>query len=310
MEVRKFLHSASYRLGERVFNVSDIPEYDTRLRQLGALVESPADLGNIRATSDVYTLAQQSIAETLESAAIPPDAIDRVVVCSSHFADRFSHRNRRLSAALVSSRLKPKNLIGICGAGCADLLRGIESACNALDLSAAENVLVIGLDALPDGEPHARIRDYSLISDAAVSFIVGRSAGESSLSRPYRVIGHESTTELSKIGSPMVVSDAKDYARSGATLLERAGLRREDVRKLFGNNIFRSLKKARESAAGFTDAQMYLENVERTGHCLACDTIINLVDFGGNNDCAHYLLLAEAEGHSGALLLTGIETFA
>jgi len=52
---------------------------------------------------------------------------------------------------------------------------------------------------------------------------------------------------------------------------------------------------------------MYLESIERAGHCMSCDSIVNLVDYGGSEEPAHYILFAEADGHSSAVLLRGGE---
>lgn len=304
----KYLHSAAYRLGERRVRISDMERYEVLLRKLKIPMSTEIGLTHYCATSNIYRLVEDSIAETIDRSGVAATDIDHVVVCSSHFADAFLHRNRGLASALTNNGVFPKKVRGVSGTGCADVLCGIEMAAEMLSAT-AENVLLIGLEAFP-GESPSRLLDFAVISDAVVSLIVSNSPGNSALSGTYKIQVSESVSFVPKIGSDMTVSDAKTYGATLTSALAAAQWPLTTLTKVFASNTFRLVKKARETAIGFSEAQMYLSNVERIGHCLACDAIVNLIDYGGSNDPAHYALYAEAEGHAAAILLTGVADYA
>lgn len=305
MEQLKYLHSASYRTGENRFHISEIEGYEGRLKSMGVPVSSKLGLGYICVSADIYGLLSDTIADTIQRSGIGAAAIDSVIVCSSHFADPFSYRNRRLASALSSNRISPQSLRGVCGMGCVDLICGIEVAAIMLDAGIAKNILMIGMESSPDLEPVSRLRNYALISDAVVSFVIGCSPGRSNGSRSYTLRASKSVTIISRIGTGMNMSDAKVYARNAVDSLASEGLHIRDATKVFGSNVFQVVKLARESYAGISESQMYLKNVERIGHCLSCDSIINLVDYDKDGRASKLVLLAEAEGHVGVVFLGG-----
>ena len=302
MTPKAYLHSAAYRTGEISLRICDIDGYQATLKSLK--VPFAHELGPARfcVTEDVYQLVRESTAETVRACGLGAGAIDYVVFCSSHFAHAFNHRNRGLAAALLSNDIMPRAARGVCGLGCVDVLAGIEVALNALTLKAATHVLVIGLEAFRESLS-SRILDYAVISDAVVSFMV---SGAPRPSATLEIVDLQSLTLLPRVGSGINLKDAKAYGQTITAALESAKLQREGVVKVFGSNTFRLVKKSREGSMGFAERQMYLENIDRVGHCLACDPIVNLIDYGVGRDSGHYLLFAEAEGHASAVLLAGV----
>jgi 3-oxoacyl-[acyl-carrier-protein] synthase-3 len=305
MKENIYLHSSVYRLGETRLHISDIDAYEARLKRLKIPLAPEVGLGNFCVTEDVYRLVQEAAAETVSLSGYQPSEIDSVVFCSSHFSHPFPRRNKGLASALLSNEIAPRSIRGICGLGCTDVLCGIDTAINTLELRSATKVLVIGLEAFTEQQLSARLLDYAIISDAVVTFIVSRSPGNSPLSRPLKIAASESIAILSNVGKGMNINDAKVYGRTASATLESAKLQSDDVKKVFGSNTFLLVKKARESSAGFSPEQMYLENVERLGHCLACDPIVNMIDYCVSGDPSNYILFAEAEGYASAVLLTG-----
>jgi 3-oxoacyl-[acyl-carrier-protein] synthase-3 len=160
------------------------------------------------------------------------------------------------------------------------------------------------MEALAEEQLTSRLLAYALISDAAVSFLMKASPRASDLDESLRIVGVKSITMISRIGSGMNIRDGKEYGRATANVLDTAAVPKSEVTKLFANNTFVPVKLYRESSAGFSRQQMYLDNVERVGHCLACDPILNLVDFDQGRRRVCYILAAEAEGHASAVLLT------
>lgn len=306
---QRYLHSVAYRLGEIRSHISEMAGHKMLLKSAGIPLMPELGLGYFHETRDIYQLVKDSVAETVLRSGIAAQNIDHVIVCSSHFSEPFDFRNRGLAVALTSNCISPRRLRGVCGVGCADVLCGLEIAAEMLDSASAKNVLVVGSEALHKDEPSARILDYAIISDAVATFIVSNSPGSSVNSLPYRILSQESMSMLSMIGKGMRVSDAKSYVLAVKSALVNAGVSLASVRKVFSSNTFRLVKKNREIAAGFSERQMYLENIERIGHCLACDPIINLVDYCGGADGSNYVLFAEAEGHSSAVVLADCVSF-
>lgn len=83
------------------------------------------------------------------------------------------------------------------------------------------------------------------------------------------------------------------------------------VSRVFNNNVLLPIKSQKDILAGFKNPQMFLDNVPRIGHCLACDSLINFCDYAdprklaagerfvfqadGNGCCAMSLLQWENE---------------
>lgn len=261
-------------------------------------------MGNFWTTGDIYRLIESSIAETLARSGTPADRVDYVVVSSSHFYDTFARRNRGLAAVLGNNGIAPRNLLAVTGTGCADVLRSIELARNLLELDEAHTVLLIGMEAFPDQQPASRLLDYALISDAAVTFLMTSVPPDHDSRDSLRVNAIKSMAMLPQVGSGMKIHTGNQYSSAVQAALEAAAIRATEVTRIFGNNTFMPVKIYRETTAGFSRQQMYLDNVERVGHCLACDPVLNLADFLQSGNLGHYLLAAEAEGHASAVLLS------
>ena len=303
MALDKYIYGIAYRIGENRFHISDIVGYENRLRRAKIPVGPGMGQGYFWTTRCIYRLVEVAIADTLLLSGAPAEIIDHVIICSSHFADPFDQRNREFAAALTANHIHPQGLQGVCGTGCTDVLRGIELACNLLELHSAATILIVGMEASADDRLTSRLLDYALVSDAVVSFLVSSLPASSDHRESLRVMAFKSIAMISRIGSGMSIRDGKEYGRATAAVLESAALPRRAVTKLLGNNTFVPVKFYRETGAGFSKEQLYLDNVERVGHCLACDPILNLVDFDQCYGPGNYILAAEAEGHASAVLL-------
>jgi 3-oxoacyl-[acyl-carrier-protein] synthase-3 len=306
MAGRKYLHSPACRLGEGRLHYSEIREYQSRMGQIGLPEVPELGLGYVHETNNVYRLVEESIAETLALCGYPAGQIDQVMFCSSHFGEAFVERNQALASVLRNNQLSPRGMRGVSGTGCADVLAGIELACTLIDVGAARAVLVVGMEAWGRPERSTRILDYALISDAVVSFIVSSSPEPlAPRAAPLEILACDSITMIEEVGAGMRLGASGAYGASVSAVLGRAEIPQGRVTKIFGNNIFRPAKRYREMRAGFCQEQMYLENVERVGHCMACDSILNLIAHGARATPGHYVLHAEAEGHASAILLAG-----
>lgn len=302
---RKYLRGAAYALGEEHRSFDDIAEFEKAATAAG-LPNLPdvMGFGSYSVTRDVYGCASTSVGKSIASADIAPDAIDHVIFCSSAFKERtFSERNAKIGELLRRWSIAPRRIGGVSGAGCVDLLSAIDLACGLLDRGAAHNILVVAVEAFEAKHDGERVMSHALISDAAASLVLSdRSAGAAS-SAAFEIVAHEIASDVAEIGGGMSITPSspdRNFIRNALSTVEGG---QSGVRKVFGNNVYLPIKSGREGIVGFTHSQMYLENVTRTGHCLGCDSIINLVDFGSGESGDLFILYAEAEGHRGCIAL-------
>ena len=310
MAKSKYLSGAVYRLGENRVRITDVVGYEERLAKLKiALGQRELENCCFFTTGNVYQLVYSAIAETIRISGMSPRVVDCIVICSSHFSDSFNFRNRNLATAIIKNGLSPRLIQGVSGAGCVDLVRGIEMACSYLELERYQNILIVGVESLCEASHVDRIVEYACISDSAVSCVVSTSLGESSISKPLRIVAEVNETLWPRVGGGMPINETSAYAQCIFDALNAGAVGLSRVAKVFGNNIFSPIKKARETCAGIRKEQMYFENARRVGHCLSCDTIMNLVDYGIGGGGEYFVLFAEAEGHSGAILLRELVEF-
>jgi 3-oxoacyl-[acyl-carrier-protein] synthase III len=167
----------------------------------------------------------------------------------------------------------------------------------------ARNVLIVGVEAFAAGRDSERLLSHALISDAAVSMIVSDRHEPISDAPEFEIVGAVIASDVAEIGGGMSITQSSPDRDFGRNAVQRAGSKQAEITKIFGNNIYLPIKTGREGIVRFSRSQMYLENVRRTGHCLGCDSIINLVDFGPGEAGSRHALYAEAEGHRGCVPL-------
>jgi 3-oxoacyl-[acyl-carrier-protein] synthase III len=297
----KYLRGAAYALGEHECKVTEIPGFSELCRSRKLLLTANVmGFGSYFASDDIYARAADSVRETLRITGIAAETVSHVLVCSSQFAGSFFERNRRLSTVLESNGLSPRVVRGITGCGCSDFLASIDLACIFVELGSAENVLVVALEAA-SCEERERVLNYAILSDAAVSVIVTNQRPVDDAG--FEIVERAVVSSVCDIGKGMAVAGLSIDKPFASTVIGGGSLDLSKVTKVFGNNLFLPVKAGREAVAGFTRAQTFLDNVARTGHCLGCDSLIGLVDYGVRTPEGFRMLFAEAEGHVGYVLL-------
>ena len=302
---RKYLRGPAYALGEQQRHYKDIEgiQAAAQARQVPFLPEMMG-FGSFCITQDVYERATVAAQASIAASAIAPTAIDQVIFCSSSFKERtFRERNIKVGKLLRECGVKPARINGISGGGCTDLLASVDIACRLLELGAIHNALIIGIESFLAATDSDRLLGHALISDAAVALLVSDTPGRASGPPELEILAHAITCDVSEIGSGMSITNASPDRSFIKALLEGTGRSPGEITKLFGNNVYLPIKCGREGIVGFTRSQMYLQNVTRTGHCLGCDTIVNLVDFGPGQPGNSYVLYSEAEGHAACVAL-------
>lgn len=302
MTKKKYLKGLAYVLGTRerryrsIEGISDI----LRANQL-PLLPDLLGLGSFFVTEDPFEEATAAVGRTLAAAGLAPNSIEHVIVCSSDSTDRFSERNRKSASLLHKSQIAPIVTRGVTGTGCVNLISAIDLASAAVDLGNAKNVLVVAVEGAVFSDA-GRVLNYALLSDAAVSFVVS-DADSSSDPNLFEILATRVESCMSEVGRGMSITKTSPDREFVKRTLEVAGSTMDRVSKVFGNNIFLPMKTGREGLIGFNRSQMYLENVSRKGHCLGCDSVINLLDHGVSEPGAEHVLYAEAEGHFGCVVL-------
>lgn len=302
---RKFLRGAAYALGEAQRSYSDIPEFEKAAAAAGLPnLPSVMGFGSYFATRDVYGCASASVGQSIASSGVAPEAVDVVVFCSSAFKERtFSERNLRIGELLRRWNVAPRRIVGVSGAGCTDLLSALDLACALLDRGDAHTILIVAVEAFEPKHDRERVMSHALISDAAASLVLSDRRAPGAASPDFEIVAREIASDVAEIGGGMSITPSSPNRNFIRNALKTADSAQTSVRKVFGNNVYLPIKSGREGIVGFANSQLYLDNVARTGHCLGCDSIINLVDFGPVEGGDLFVLYAEAEGHRGCIAL-------
>jgi 3-oxoacyl-[acyl-carrier-protein] synthase III len=283
MKMREaYVCGIDYQLGEQSHDYLEASGFQ-EVVQANKLPDMP-DLwgwGSFHVTKDAYDLGRQAAQKTLSRSRVDPAKIKLTVVACSYFPDvddlLYQGTGRLLKAlGLANSLLEGHTLMG-----CATLLSAVQNAAALVRAGLHENILVIGLDKMPQGYP--RFWDYGLFSDAAASCVVSSSPN----GRCLRMVGSARALELEEvIGGVRFNATNALHVRVLGDALGSAGWGIPQVNRVFNNNVYLPIKSQKDQLAGFKRSQMYLDNVRRTGHCLASDSLINFRDYSDGRTVA------------------------
>jgi 3-oxoacyl-[acyl-carrier-protein] synthase III len=284
-----YLRGVSYELGEQEVGYADIPGLPELAAKYG-LAPSPGlwGWGSVRATSrDLADLAAACGRATLRAAGTPAGSVDALVLCSTRVPVPADNHGIFLARVLDGAGLGDIPCYGQTLNRCLNLLTALDVA-RALVLSGRHGrVLVITADAVAGGTPMSQ---FALYSDAAAGCLLAADPGPQGC---YEILGCASAQDTTAMDPASQISS--DLAREvNDRLLEPPGLKLGDVAALAHLNLFRPLLVMKERQAGFSEDQLYLDNIQRTGHCFAADPLINLADLAarGRVGQGHYCLLA------------------
>jgi len=291
----------SYELGDQVRAYKDAENFAAvmarhRIPDLPALM----GFGCYRRTSDdILTLAIKSARKTLASTGLSGEDIDVVFFCSTNFGVIGGDGREyvyQLCKQLGLSRAYP---VGITLNNCTTFLSALKIAQSMLPGSHYKNILVVTSDKVYDETQ--RCIQYGIFSDSAASCVVSKE-----LSQGFELLASDFRSDYRLIESGAGLNDDAIYASVQQNLLAAANYRVSDITKTFTNNIFVPIVRAKETRLGFSDRQLYLDNVAEKAHCFAADALINLTDYAANRqdeDGSLYVLSADAEGLRVSLLL-------
>ncbi|GAA3302769.1 hypothetical protein GCM10020218_098980 [Dactylosporangium vinaceum] len=295
------LCAPAYELGEYADKVADLPE--VAATEPGAGLLAPA------AGFETYHWTDCGVADLLVPAArrallaaeLDPAEVDLVVLATD------SLPRDRTAPALVAELLGELGLsrataltIGLLD--CATAMVALGTAASYVRDGTARQVLVLSGDVAEQATGGRRVvaGGAAIASDAAAGVVI-------SADRPGRAIlglaSHTATALVVGEPPPQVQLAARVHGHRALfdRLLAGRGLRPAAVGTVLPSNFARNVQRIYLSEAGFTDAQLALDNVARIGHCLGSDPLINLVDQPPGDRPA--VLLGSGVAHLAAVLI-------
>ena len=268
-----YLYGAQYVLGEHESDYTGI----ANLPELAKEFQMPPDAnlwgwGGIRRTDrTLEELAIGSGAATLRAAGVAPDTIDALMLCSTGIPGPSEGHGTFVETVLTGIGLGDIPFYGQTLNRCVNLLASIDVARAFVASGRYRRILVITTDRVTDET--LRMTNFALFSDGAASCVVSADPGEDG----HEIIACATAQDAATLEWGGELSS--DLARQvNQRLLEPLGMKLGDVDALMHANIFKPLVVMKERQAGFTPAQLHIDNIARIGHCFAADPLVNLVD--------------------------------
>jgi 3-oxoacyl-[acyl-carrier-protein] synthase-3 len=297
-----WLAGAAYALGEEQRSHAALSELPTRMAELKVpYAPQMLGLGGFFKTKDVYALASLSTGQTLERAGLAAAHVDGLVLSAATFRHDFDAQKVGVGQLLLDHGLSVRVVHSVCGSGCASMLNAIQLASVLVRHGEARSLLVVNIDHVTSTSDLERCIGHALVSDSAASVVVSTQQG---LTNAHELLGFRRCVDPQQMLDGIRLTGPDKGQQVVTELCAQIG-GVSQVNKLLALNTFLPLKKARERALGFRGQQLFLNNVTRTGHCLASDALLNWVDCEPDASGAPLLLYAEADGHACGLLVRG-----
>jgi 3-oxoacyl-[acyl-carrier-protein] synthase-3 len=183
---------------------------------------------------------------------------------------------------------------------CTNLLAGLQVADALVRSGRHRRVLVITTDRVQDET--TRMDKFALFSDGAASCLV---TGADPGAEGFDLLACATANRAAELDWSNEINPAL-ASQVNEQLLKPFDLTLAEVSGLMHTNVYKPVVYLKEMQAGFTAAQLYLDNITRIGHCFAADPLVNLVDRGSAGhlrDGDHYLLAASVPGSRAGVLL-------
>jgi 3-oxoacyl-[acyl-carrier-protein] synthase-3 len=289
-----FLTGLTYELGEVVHDLDELTDVVPGVRQ--TLREGGLETWRTTDRS-IVQLASGPLRGTIEALNHAERAgVRRLIFASNSVWDESLHTSAAVSALLEEFGLPQVMPVGANMSWCANFHLALELARLMIETDGDECVLVVCADIWPKERNRLVAPGVSVHSDAAAAFAVSRQGG------PFRI----GTTRFGldpRLGTMDRNSQFTQYigmvGEGLSALMEEtlgaAGLARDMVACVVPNNYNRWSCRTLAELGGFTEDDLYLENVPRFAHALCADNPINLCDLASNgsdlNPGDHLLLL-------------------
>ncbi|MFI0977560.1 acyl carrier protein [Streptomyces sp. NPDC021093] len=303
-----YVHGCAAQLGALRRKVAELPEY----------AAGPPDPGTgfveyREAEGDILGLIGPAVQGALDASGTDPAAVDTVLLATeslpadgpsgSPSAGPARHAVMELLSGLGLRRAYPL-MLGL--ADCSTATAALDVAASLVRSGASGTVLVVSGDLVRTVLPDSRVvlGGAAVAGDGAAAAVVsGRRHGWEVLGGARR-IAHELFEPVPsgrRLGAQLAA-----YQGVFADLWAATGLTARELGAgaVLPSNLSRDTLRVFLGEAGFTEEQLYLDNVPRTAHCLGSDPLINLADRTAQGDASStVVLLGSSAAHVAAVLL-------
>jgi len=208
--------------------------------------------------------------DVLARTPVPAAEIDAVYICAATLPFDFETMNLAIGQLLRDLDLPRAVPLIISGAGCAALVQGIVTASREIRSGDITNALLLTTDIVKDGD--IRFYQYATISDGACGLLLSPSdAGDLELVDAAVL----SRSNLMLQDDQYISGQVEMYRDATAKTFARTDHKVADVTRILSSNLHLPILRTFQHAGGFTASQIYMENVQRLGHCYGSDPIIN-----------------------------------
>lgn len=284
-----------YQLGENIFDIKDDGPAKIDDNQRESLTKNGI---KYYATSDKSPseLAADAVLKTLEECDIAAEDIDAVVysTCSFWSDPELPELGKNSQLSSEFSKKIIKNVVfdlgmenaqtyGVFLAESGNFTSGMRFANNLLYSDDVENIIYVNTDKLTEDESKIVPSEISIMSEAAVSCLVS-----STQKGEFRIenIAQKSKPSMSAFEKGDFLRVLMEVAK-GVELTCKAALKGnkpEDYLKLITNNYSENTLRMLSYQAGFTNEQLFMDNLSRFAHAFASDNLINLKDYCDLNE--------------------------
>jgi 3-oxoacyl-[acyl-carrier-protein] synthase-3 len=267
-------------------------------RSLESLATVPDDiLEQLReGTLDTYRvssrtpleLARAPLARSLEAlTAQERGMLRQVIFATNSFHDSAIAELVAVSRMLVELDIAQATPIGLFLSFCANVQSAIAIARGLISIEGAGSILVVCSDVRSSEANRLVAPNISVLSDAAVSFMLSSSDG------PFRVLDSRLRVDsvlggLDREQHFLTYMDgvARNVTAVVGEVLSRLDLTPDDIARVFPNNYNKWVCRSMAELAGFPEERLYLNNIPRFAHAFAADNVINLIDCSRNGGVA------------------------
>lgn len=275
---RVHLTMPAYVLGERRCQLADAADVLPGVRE--SLGQAGVDVyWTTKLTSPELALAAGNALLAEDPAG--RERIDAVIYATNHW-DHEIPGNVAISQMLSGLGLRDPAILGVSLGQCANSQLALQQAAALIESGRADNVLIVCVDKMPEEASRLVAPKISMISDCASAVRVSSSAEGAEyllLDSFLRVNVGLGLVDPEVRFSEYLSGVGEGFVAAVAEAMRRTGLSVPELHAILPNNYNRWIARAVTGLAGFTAAQLYLDNVPRMAHAGASDTFVNLRDY-------------------------------
>jgi 3-oxoacyl-[acyl-carrier-protein] synthase III len=272
-----YINALAYELGETPRSLESLATVPDDIRE--QLREGALDTYRV-STRTPLDLARVPMERSLEALTAQERVmVRRVIVATNSFHDSAITEAAAVSRMLVELDIAHVTPIGLFLSFCANVQSAIAIARGLISIEGDGSILVVCSDVRSSEADRLVAPNISVLSDAAMSFVVSSSDG------PYRVLDSRLCVDsvlggLDREQHFLTYMDgvARNVTSVVGDVLRGLDLTPDDIACVCPNNYNKWVCRSMAELAGFPEERLYLENIPRFAHAFAADNVINLVD--------------------------------